>query len=223
MVGWGFSVLGTRISLLFIMIIKKLIVGDIQTNCYMVADENTFEAAIIDPGGEVEAIEGIVRASKFIPRCIISTHGHFDHVLGVKKLQKSFQIPFYLHKEDSPMVDGSHSRLAASMGIEVDSLTADKFLADGDIISVGKIRLKVIHTPGHSKGGICLYSDKVLFSGDTLFAGDVGRTDLVGGSTEELKNSLKKLFELPASTKVYPGHGPETDIRTEKERWRGKL
>ncbi len=202
------------------MIIKKVIVGELETNCYLIADEKTLEAAIIDPGDNADAILKAIRENKINPQYIINTHWHPDHIRANKELKDILKIPVCIHEKDAKMFGGPRAIIYSMMGYDVKMSAPDKLLKDGDKIEFGSIGLKVIHTPGHSKGGICLYDGSVLFSGDTLFAGAVGRTDLLGGSDRELKKSIEKLFELPPDTKVYPGHGPETDIEAEKRNWR---
>jgi len=202
------------------MIIKKVIVGELDTNCYIVADEKTLEGVIIDPGDNAEAILKTVRGNRINPLYIINTHWHPDHMRANKELKEILKVPIYIHEKDAKMFKGPQSIVFSVLDSTIKTSSPDKALKEGDEIKFGSITLKVIHTPGHSKGGICLYNGTVLFSGDTLFAEAVGRTDLLGGSEKEMKESIKKLFELPDSTKVYPGHGPETDIKTEKGNWR---
>ncbi|MCX5726763.1 MAG: MBL fold metallo-hydrolase [Candidatus Saganbacteria bacterium] len=193
------------------MFLKKIIVGELETNCYIVADEKTWDAMIIDPGEETEKVLLVIEENHLKPRYIICTHGHPDHSGEVKKLSEAINVPVYIHKEDALMLNGL---VANYLGIKTPSSIA--FLENDQEINLGDLRFKVIHTPGHSKGGICLYHDSVLFSGDTLFAGEVGRMDLPGGSKADLIRSLKRLFKLPEDTLVYPGHGEETSIKEEK-------
>lgn len=180
------------------MIIKTIKVGDLQTNCYIVIDEESREAAIVDPGGEASKILPEIKGFKI--RYIILTHGHPDHFGAIDELKKATQAPVLIHPADSWFIK------------------PDRELKDGDEIKFGGLSLKVIHTPGHSKGGICLYGNGYLFSGDTLFSEGFGRTDLPGGSRDEMKRSLKRLSALPDETLVYPGHDESTTIKKEKER-----
>lgn len=194
------------------MFLKKIIVGELQTNCYIVADENSKEALIIDPGAETEKILRVIEKNHLKPHYIVCTHGHPDHSGGIRELSEKINIPVYIHEKDAIMLN--HPILSA-LGLETAS--SIQFLADGQEIKLGKLNFKVLHTPGHSMGSISLYSNKILFSGDTLFAGGVGRMDLPGGSQSDLVHSLKKLLSFSPDTKIYPGHGLETSIGEEKK------
>jgi glyoxylase-like metal-dependent hydrolase (beta-lactamase superfamily II) len=185
--------------------IKKIQVGLLGTNCYVISCEISGNTFIVDPGDSPRIISNYISRNEFIPKAIILTHGHFDHLGAVKTLKGELNVPLFMHRSDIPMLEFA----------DIDS--ADKNLNDGDILELGREKFKVIHTPGHSKGSICLLGDGVLFSGDTLFMSGVGRTDLPGGSSSELEDSLRnKLFILPPETIVYPGHGPETTIGNER-------
>lgn len=186
------------------IIIKKIPVGPLETNCYVVSCEVTGFTFIIDPGDSPRVIINYIRRNEFIPKAIVLTHGHPDHTSGVKLMSGELNIPIFMHKNDLDML-----RL-----VNINSV--DKYLNDGDILTLGRENFKIIHTPGHTLGGICILNNGILFSGDTLFKNGVGRTDLPGGSQDALENSLKnKLFILPPETIVYPGHGPETTIKEE--------
>lgn len=200
------------------MIVKSLEVGPIMANCYILGCEKTKEAVVIDPGGDSDRILMTLAEKELKVKYIINTHGHFDHVGANKKMKEVTGAPIMIHAEDEPML-AQLDRAAASFGLSAEnSPDADKNIGDGDEISFGKITLKVIHTPGHSKGGISLYTKGYLFVGDTLFAGSIGRTDLPGGDYNTLISSIKeKLFVLPQETVVYTGHGPETTISREKK------
>ena len=188
------------------LIIQKIIVGQLQTNCYIASCEFSGHTFIIDPGNSPKRIINYIRRNEFVPKGIILTHGHPDHIGGVKILRGELGIPVMLHPKDS--------QILKLVGIE----TVDKYLVHGEFLDLGRSRFLVIHTPGHTQGSICIYEQPILFSGDTLFKGGVGRTDLPGGSSEQLEDSLKnRIFVLPSETEVYPGHGPETVISEEKE------
>ena len=188
------------------MFVKMLTVGALWTNCYVVGDENTHEALIIDPGfdtsRDLRKTLDEVFSNRFRVRFIVNTHGHADHTSGNKATKNAIGAPIVIHEYDAPMlVDPS----------------ADKILRDGDVVRIGEVTLRVLHTPGHSRGSISLLGGNVVFCGDTLFAGSIGRYDLPGGSLEELVHSLKnRLLILPDHVKVYPGHGPATTIGEER-------
>lgn len=198
------------------MIIKIIPVGPIMANCYILGCEETKKAIVIDPGDEPDRILMALAQSKFTVAYILNTHGHFDHVGGNKKMKEVTGAVLAIHEEDEPMLS-QLSASAASFGLSAEnSPAADQYLREGDTIRAGSMTLKVIHTPGHTRGGVCLYSPGYLFSGDTLFAGSIGRTDLPGGDYDTLISSIKtKLLPLPKDTIVYPGHGPESSIETE--------
>jgi len=200
------------------MIIKNLTVGPIMANCFIVGCEKTREAAVIDPGDESDKILLTLAGLKLKVKYIINTHGHFDHVGGNKKMKDATGADILIHSLDAPMLDYiSQSASAWGMNVE-NSPPPDLMLKDGDEVKFGDITLKVIHTPGHSPGGISLYSDGVVFVGDTLFDGSIGRTDFPGGDFETLISSIrKKLFVLGDDVRVFTGHGPETTIGAEKK------
>jgi len=199
------------------MIIKKLTVGPIMANCFIVGCNETREAAVIDPGDEANRILLALAEAKLIVKQIINTHGHFDHVGANKRMKAATGAPILIHALDAPMLS-MLSRSAAAWGMSAeDSPSPDRFLEEGDIVGVGSIRFQVIHTPGHTPGGVSLLADGCLFVGDTLFAGSVGRTDFPGGNFETLKSSIQeKLFALGDEVKVFTGHGAETTIGEEK-------
>lgn len=186
--------------------IKKLIVGPLETNCYIVSCEISGNTFVIDPGASPKRIIDYIKRNEFVPKGILLTHGHPDHTGGVKMLRGELGAPIMIHPEDEEMLKLT----------EIEA--ADKYLVNGEFLSLGRSRFLIIHTPGHTPGSICIYEEPVLFSGDTLFCNGVGRTDLVGGSAEKLEDSLKnKILKLPPNVKVYPGHGPETIISRERE------
>ncbi|MBW1899865.1 MAG: MBL fold metallo-hydrolase [Deltaproteobacteria bacterium] len=200
------------------MIIKELAVGPIMANCFIVGCDDTREAVVIDPGDESDRILLSLAESKLTAKYIINTHGHFDHVGANRKMKEATGAELIIHPLDAPMLEHLTSA-ASSFGLSAESSPdADKEIIDGDIISFGKIELKVIHTPGHSPGGISLYNKGHVFVGDTLFAGSIGRTDFPGGDYNTLISSVqKRLFPLGDDTRVYCGHGPQTTIGQEKK------
>ncbi len=200
------------------MIIKTLPVGPIMANCFIVGCQETMQAAIIDPGDEAEKILQSVADSNLEVKTIINTHGHFDHVSANKGIHAATNAPILIHALDAPMLEHI-SASAANWGLSAEnSPVPDRTLDDGDTIVFGKITLNVLHTPGHTPGGISLFTEGHVFVGDTLFAGSIGRTDFPGGDFTTLKSSIQdKLFTLGDDVRVYTGHGPETTIGHEKQ------
>jgi glyoxylase-like metal-dependent hydrolase (beta-lactamase superfamily II) len=200
------------------VIIETLVVGPIQANCFILGHEETREAAVIDPGDEARRILAALGRHNLTLKTIINTHGHFDHVGGNKALQAATGAPILIHGGDAPML--AHlADSAAVWGMRVeDSPAPDRILEDGDEIGFGALTLKVIHTPGHSPGGISLFTPGHLFVGDTLFAGSIGRTDFPGGDYGLLIDSVRsRLFVLGDDVRVYPGHGPATTLGRERQ------
>lgn len=198
---------------------KRLPLGIYQANCYILHDEGTKETAVIDPGGDFPEIKSFVEAAGLKVKYIIVTHGHGDHIGALSELKSYTGAPVCIHKEDNEMLKSCRLNYSAEMGYPAVEMSADRLLEDGDILKLGSTKLNIIHTPGHSRGGICVYCEDSLFSGDTLFACSIGRTDLAGGSMDEIIESIKsKLLTLPENTAVYPGHGPSSTILIEKKR-----
>ncbi|MDH5437949.1 MAG: MBL fold metallo-hydrolase [Candidatus Bathyarchaeota archaeon] len=203
------------------MITKMFTVGTLCTNCYVVSCTETREALIIDPGFETDleakTVLKEIDQRKLRVRYIVNTHGHHDHTSGNGIMKRSTGAPILIHEYDAPMLTDSTKNLSVLFGLRTASLPpADQMLHDGNVVQVGDTALRVIHTPGHSRGSISLLGDDAVFSGDTLFAGSIGRTDLPSSSYEEIMLSLKKLATLPDHIKVYPGHGPTSTIGEEK-------
>ncbi len=202
------------------MITRALPVGPLQANCYVVGCEETRRAAVIDPGGDTDKILSALDKDNLKVAAIINTHGHFDHVGGNKALKEATDADLMIHELDAPMLT-QLAQAAAAWGMRTENSPApDRLLGDGDTVDAGNIRFNVIHTPGHSPGGICLYveHENALFVGDTLFAGSIGRTDLPGGDYNTLISSIQtKLFSLPEETVVYNGHMEATSIGKEKK------
>lgn len=198
--------------------LKTVTVGMLKTNCYILADNGTGTGIIIDPGDEAEKISAAVREADLDVKYIINTHAHYDHIGAVLKLKDEFGAEILVHEADGPMLEDPTLNLSFNKPkIKAAGVKPDKLLNEGDIVTAGKIELKVIHTPGHTPGSICLLGKDYIFTGDTLFAGAVGRTDLPGGSHKSIVESIQtKLKTLPDNLKVYPGHGPSTTIGEEK-------
>lgn len=198
--------------------IKVLTPYMISTNTYIIQDENTKETMVVDPGGEVDKIIRMLDILKADLKYIYLTHCHGDHIGGVRELQDKKGGKILIHRFDAEGLTNSDISLTQYLGMEA-SFEPDSRLNDGDLLHLGNLELKVIHTPGHTKGGTCLYCEKegFLISGDTLFRGTWGRTDLPTGGLEDIMNSItKKLLVLPLKTIVYPGHGKSTMIREER-------
>jgi glyoxylase-like metal-dependent hydrolase (beta-lactamase superfamily II) len=196
------------------MDIKTLAVGPLETNCYVVSDDATGEAMVIDPGDEPDRI--IELSEGLDVKYIVLTHAHFDHAGAVPELKEATGASIALHPADKKAYS-IVTEQAAFWGFQSDPMPEpDILLAEGDELNLGGTTFRVLHTPGHSPGCICLVGGGVLFSGDTLFKGSVGRTDFPGGSIGELKASFRRLLELPPETAVLPGHGPATTIAGER-------
>jgi glyoxylase-like metal-dependent hydrolase (beta-lactamase superfamily II) len=192
-------------------------VGPLQSNSYLLADEVTGEAALFDPGMESEPVADVLARERLTVTAIINTHGHFDHVFGNAYFKAKTGAPLLMHRADLDLVKRLEEQSLYFGFRATPSPLPDRFLEEGDEVRVGGIRLRVLHTPGHSPGGICLVTDGTAFVGDTLFAGSIGRTDLPGGSAETLLTSIReKLLTLPDDTVIYPGHGPATTIGHER-------
>jgi hydroxyacylglutathione hydrolase len=198
------------------MILDKLELGPFASNCYLVGDEVSHEGLIIDPGAQAGQIMKKVKERGLDIKMIVLTHTHPDHIGAVKAVKEATKAPVMVHEEDayglqamSPIADPQSSPPGKP----------DRFLKGGDNLKIGDLSFLVLHTPGHSPGGICLYGNGVVFTGDTLFQGSIGRSDFPGGNQTQLLNSIHtKLMILPDNTPVYPGHGPETTIAFEKRR-----
>ena len=195
--------------------VKKIVVGLLEANCYIFADMDAKIAAIIDPGGDGDNIKSEVEKLGVKIKCVINTHGHGDHIFS----NKEFNAPICIHKLDAEFLKNPQLNLSSLFGFAIKSPPAGRLLEEGDIIEIGSLRLKVIHTPGHTPGSISLLGDQIVFTGDTLFKESIGRTDFSYGSGEELIKSIKyKLLTLGDNTLVFPGHGPSTTIGEEKKR-----
>ncbi len=187
------------------------------TNTILLWDQDTLEAILFDPSAPAQSILDFIIEKKLNVKYIALTHGHADHIGGLDFFKNKLKATTLIHSEDAEMLIDSKKNLSAFMGQDIVVAQADRKLTEGDILTIGSIKLKVIHTPGHTRGGVCFLTDSLLISGDTLFQLSIGRTDFPGGNYETLKNSVvNKLFVLADETKVIPGHGAETSIEIEK-------
>ncbi|MCS7285561.1 MAG: MBL fold metallo-hydrolase [Anaerolineae bacterium] len=199
------------------MIVERITVGPLQTNCYVVADELNGKGVIIDPGGDAGKILRVVDKLGVKISLVINTHGHFDHIMANKNIIEATGASLAIHKEDENLLRKGGGLLF--LGLIASSPPPDLYLQEGDVVKIGKAYLRVLHTPGHSPGSISLYSpeENILFSGDVLFYMGIGRWDFPGGDYHVLMDSIQnKLLTLPDETIVYPGHGPSTTIGQEK-------
>ncbi len=200
------------------MIVERLVVGMLQCNCYLVGCENTKEGIVIDPGGDAPLILDRVRQLGLNIKQIVNTHGHIDHIAANRPVKEATGAQIAIHKEDAEWLVTDQGGYATMLGVLSPGPAADVLLSEGDEISFGDDSLQVIHTPGHSLGGISLVGDGMVFCGDTLFAMGVGRVDLPGGNWETLMHSIRtRLFTMPDDTVAYTGHGAPTTIGREKQ------
>lgn len=197
------------------MIVKNLVVGPLEENCFIIGDNHSKKAMVIDPGDEPGRIMELIRNYDFSIDYIVCTHAHFDHIGAVGDIKKETGARIIIHKDEMEIYLSACDQ-AALWGFNMDPLPEpDLFVADGDVIKLGELNFAVIHTPGHSPGGICLFGEGLVITGDTLFAGSVGRTDFYGGDINKLRTSFEKLMNLPPATAVLSGHGPNSTIGRE--------
>lgn len=192
-------------------------------NTYIIWDSASHAAAIIDPGmikqSECDTVDAFIASNNLSLKQILLTHAHLDHTFGVERIKEKYQVEVYAHKLDMPLAAIRQQQATMfHLPIKLQPLEIDKFVADGDEFTLGSETINVIHTPGHTQGGVCYYlpQSQMLFTGDTLFCGSIGRTDLPGGNHQQLINAVtSKIITLPPNTIVYPGHGPSTTIERE--------
>ncbi len=199
------------------MILEILTVGQLETNCYILGDEKTKQGVVIDPGGDFEIIEEHLKKLKLKVEHIILTHGHVDHIGALSQLKKTTKAEIMIHSKDSAMLYDPNQNLSFFSGDKIIATKADKTLEEGNIIECGGIKLEVLHTPGHTPGSISLLTDKMIFTGDALFCGSIGRTDFPGSSYQKLIRSIKdKILSKADDFIIYPGHGPPSTIGEER-------
>lgn len=206
------------------MKINHYVVGPVQTNCYVVINEENKECLIIDPGASAKQLAELIRKDELTPVAVLLTHGHFDHAGGAEDLAKEFDIKIYAHEAERDTLGNPQKNVSWMVGAS-ESYRADVFLKDEEVITLAGFDIKVLHTPGHTEGGCCYYvaDEDVVFTGDTLFAQSVGRTDFPGGSMSQIVRSvqdkllsLNEAGNLETDIMVYPGHNDPTTIETER-------
>ena len=200
------------------MIFEAMTVGSFLSNCYIIGSETTKEAAIIDPGADFDRIVSKLKEHGLTPTMIILTHAHGDHIGAVNDLVEKYGAKVYIHKDDAEALKDANINLSKMVTGKSISITPDVELEDGDIIKLGDLDLKIIHTPGHTRGGICIKVENIMLTGDTLFNSSIGRTDFPGGSYEDIIASIKnKIFKYDDDTIIYPGHNSPSTIKYEKQ------
>lgn len=202
------------------MKIQRFLTGPLEVNCYLIIDETTGKAAVLDPGGMTPQLEAAINqiGEKNVEQ-ILLTHGHFDHIGGAAALQKKTGAQVFLYEEDKDFPGNSSLNLSVmAIGQEVPSFSVDRLLKDGEIFSLGETAFTVLHTPGHTQGSCCYISENVLFTGDTLMKNSVGRTDFPTGNMPQLTKSLQQLALLPGNYTIYPGHGEPSTLDEERKR-----
>ncbi len=199
---------------------KRIPLGPLWTNSYVI-DDGSGTALCVDAGGDPADVLGWLRNERLSLAAVVLTHGHMDHILGVAPLARATGAAVYVPELDEPLLSDPNKNLAAEFGYPVEAVKADKLVRDGDVFTVGRLTLTAMHTPGHTPGSTCYVVEqngqKLLVSGDTLFARSIGRTDLTGGDMQAMTASLARLAAIPGDMPVLPGHGPETSLQRERE------
>ena len=201
------------------IMVRGIVVGSFAENCWVIGSRRTGEAICIDPGDQADDILALAKDMGVKIKLIANSHAHIDHILGVRGVQRSTGAKFLLHRQDLEIARGAAQMAERMMGQSIEPPPdPDRLLADGDVVEVDGLKLQVIHTPGHTQGSLAFYTEGMLFSGDTLFRGSIGRTDLPGGNfQQEMASIVDKLMTLPDDTVVLPGHMQETRIRQERQ------
>lgn len=198
------------------MIAERLVLGELDTNCWLASDGEGGPLLVIDPGGDADQL--ITAIAERQVAAVVLTHGHFDHLGAARDVLAATGAPLLVHEADADAILTSEGAGGALFGFDATAPAADRLLHDGDDVQAGALRLVVLHTPGHTPGSICLYAarDGELFCGDTLFSGSVGRTDFAGGDPRAMRDSIARLAMLPGETRAHPGHGPDTTMAREQ-------
>lgn len=199
------------------MIFEELTLGSYNMNCYIVASEKTKEAAIIDPGFDFKKIDTKIKELGLEPKMVIITHAHGDHIGAVQEIKDNYDVKVYIHEDDADALNNAELNLSKVVTGKNVEIIADVLLKDLDKIKLSDLEFEIIHTPGHTRGGMCIKIENIMITGDTLFNRSVGRTDLPGGSFEDIISSIKnKIFKYSDDIIVYPGHGSPSTIGSEK-------
>lgn len=198
------------------MLLEKIVESRMGENTYVVGDENTKKCIVVDPGANFIDIMNFVKRNNLNIEYIILTHGHGDHITNVLTLKEETNAKILAHEEEKEILQDKKKNLSASLPSNTVELDADMYVKDNDTLKVGDMKLKFIHTPGHTPGSMCIKIDKHMLTGDTLFAGSIGRTDFYGGDYKKMEKSLKRLKNQDDDIIIYPGHGPNSNLKTEK-------
>lgn len=199
------------------MRVERLVLGALETNCWLVADDEGGPIVVVDPAGDAHRLLAAIGDREVA--AVVLTHGHFDHLGAADEVRRATSAPLAVHRADAPWITTAEGTGALTFGFLGATSEADRLLDDGDVVTAGGLSLRVVHTPGHTPGCVCLLAEGAghLFSGDTVFAGSVGRTDLPGGDGRALARSIdERIAPLPDETVVHPGHGPDTTVGRER-------
>ncbi|WP_455539951.1 MBL fold metallo-hydrolase [Terrisporobacter sp.] len=199
------------------MILEKIVENRMGENTYVVGEENTKKCIVVDPGANFVDIMSFVKKNNLNIEYIVLTHGHGDHITNVLKLKEATNAKVVAHEEEKEILLDKRKNLSASLPSNTVELDADIYVKDNDTLKVGDMKLKFIHTPGHTPGSMCIKIGKHMITGDTLFAGSIGRTDFYGGDYKKMEKSLKRLKNQDDDITIYPGHGPNSNLKIEKE------
>ena len=198
------------------MILEKIVESRMGENTYVVGDEKTKKCIVVDPGANFVDIMSVVKKNNLKVEYIVLTHGHGDHIANLLKIKEATNAKIVAHEDEKEILLDKRKNLSASLPSNTVECDADVYVKDNDIIKIGDLKLKFIHTPGHTPGSMCIKFDKHMLTGDTLFAGSIGRTDFYGGDYKKMEKSLKRLKNQEDDIIVYPGHGPNSNMKTEK-------